>query len=285
MRIDDWIAGAQARLRKAGRGAPRLEARMLICQACGLDAPGVLVHGGEELAPEARTRADNLLARRLKGEPMAYIAGVREFWGRDFAVFPGVLIPRPETELVVETALASGIPDRARFADLCAGSGCIGLTLALERPDWQGVLVEREPRALDALRLNRDRLKAGNAEVLAGDVFDLDLPARSFDLVAANPPYVAESERELVMPEVLAFEPAQALFSGREGLAHIEAVAKLASRMLREGGILVLEHGFRQAAGVAEVLEDLGFDKIIAKKDLAGLDRVTRGVYKCPRCC
>ena len=125
----------------------------------------------------------------------------------------------------------------------------------------------------------------GNAEVLAGDVFDLDLPARSFDLVAANPPYVAESERELVMPEVLAFEPAQALFSGREGLAHIEAVAKLASRMLREGGILVLEHGFRQAAGVAEVLEDLGFDKIIAKKDLAGLDRVTRGVYKCPRCC
>jgi release factor glutamine methyltransferase len=216
---------------------------------------------------------------------MAYIAGFREFYGRDFAVFPGVLVPRPETELVVETALESGLPNQARFADLCAGSGCIGLTLALERPGWQGVLVEKGTAALEACRLNRDRLGAANAEVRAGDVFALDLPARSFDLVAANPPYIAESERALVMPEVLAFEPAMALFSGQEGLAHIEAVARAAARMLKEGGVLVLEHGFNQAAGVAELLEALGFGKIIAKKDLAGLDRVTRGVYKCPRCC
>ncbi len=285
MRIDAWLAGASGRLREAGRDSPRLEARILLGLATGLDAPGVLVHGAENLAPAAEAKAEALLARRLQGEPMAYIAGFREFYGRDFAVFPGVLIPRPETELVVETALESDLPDQARFADLCAGSGCIGLTLALERPGWQGVLVEKEEDALEASRLNRGRLGAGNAEVLAGDVFALDLPARCFDLVTANPPYVAESERALVMPEVLAFEPFRALFSAQEGLAHVKAVARAASRILKDGGTLVLEHGFRQAVGVAEILADLGFSKIIAKKDLAGLDRVTRGVYKCPRCC
>ncbi len=285
MRIDAWTARAQRLLKEAGRDAPRLEARLLVRLATGLDAPGVLVHGQDELAPESEARAQAMLERRLRGEPMAYVAGFREFYGRDFEVFPGVLVPRPETELAVEEALAPGLSQDARFADLCAGSGCIGLTLALERPAWQGVLVEKEAAALEACRRNREKLGCANVRVLAGDVFSLDLPAASFDLVVSNPPYVAESERDLVMPEVLAFEPEEALFSGDEGLAHVRAVAGAASRMLRDGGTIVLEHGFRQAKQVAGILEEFGFGKIIAKKDLAGLDRVTRGVYKDPRCC
>ena len=255
--------------------SPRLEAEILLAHVLGKDRIWLRIHGRDMVSPEHAEACTALCARRAAGEPSAYLTGTREFFGRDFAVCPGVLIPRPETELVVETALElTQERHRLRMADLGAGSGCIGISLALERRGVTGCLVEKSPVALRICAANAARLGAEHLLIIQADMRHLPLPARSLNLVVANPPYIARDDA-MVAPMVRKYEPEGALFADHAGLALLEACIAEAKRTLAPGGWIVLEHGCSQGEAVRNLLQAQGFYKITTKRDLGGLDRVT----------
>lgn len=262
--------------------APRLEAELLL--ACALKRDRLFVRMFPEHVPDdgALELFWALLARRCQGEPMAYLLGEKEFYGRPFRVRRGVLIPRPETELIIDTVLEDkdlAGREEVRFIDLGAGSGCIGLTLQLERPHWQGLLLERAGVPLAVCAENRKGLGAGRALILQADLARAPLKDASLDLVVANPPYIDEDDPE-VQAGVRAHEPHEALFAAQHGLADLASCISTAARVLVPGGLIVLEHGAQQAEMVRTLLAQQNFLKILTKKDLAGLDRVTLSVYK-----
>lgn len=276
MRLRDYEHNAARRLTEAGVDSPRLCAQLLAGHVLGMDRLRCLLEAERQLAPAEIRKLEILTARRATGEPLAHILGAREFFGRAFLVTPHTLIPRPETELLVEAALEL-LPASSPllFADLGAGSGCIGVTLCLERPQWRGLLLELSAPALAVARENAVRLgAAAQLGALRADMRAAPLRAASCGLVVSNPPYIAEAERGEVMDEVLRFEPHAALFSPQAGLAHLRAVVGQAARVLRPGGLLLLEHGARQGAAVREILTAARvFDCIEVRRDLAGLER------------
>lgn len=277
MRLRQYLNDAAKRLQQAGADSPRLCARVLAGHVLGLDRLQCVLQAERELDPQEESLLEALTARRAAGEPLAHILGRREFFGRDFQVTPQTLIPRPETELLVESALEL-LPARApiRFTDLGAGSGCIGVTLVLERPDWRGLLLEIDPAALAVAGKNARALGAAALlDCVLADLSAAPLGAQSCDLLVSNPPYIAAAERGLVMDEVLRFEPHSALFSPENGLAHLRAVAGLAARALRPGGLLLLEHGAAQGAAVRGLMHAAGLTSAATRQDLAGLDRCT----------
>ena len=272
---------------------PRIEARALLALASGRSREWLVGHGDE---PAPARIAERFLAlvrrRRDDGEPMAYLTGQREFHGRVFAIGPGVLIPRPETEGLVDLALGLGRPD-ARVLELGTGSGCIAITLACAREDWQVVATDCSASALAQARDNAERLCApalarGRLEFLAGDWWSAlerhvgpdqpDQPDQHapFDLIVSNPPYVAEGDPHLARGD-LRFEPSTALAAGHDGLDAIRIIVAGAPSRLERGGWLVLEHGFDQGAAVRALLAAGGFDDIQTWHDDAGHDRVTAG--------
>lgn len=285
---------------------PRVEARALLALASGRSREWLVGHGDE---PAPARIAERFLAlvrrRRDDGEPIAYLTGEREFHGRVFAIGPGVLIPRPETEGLVDLALELGPPD-ARVLELGTGSGCIAITLACAREDWRVVATDCSANALAQARGNAERLCApalarGRLEFLAGDWWSaLDQPdqrapaaaslatpaaahARAdagrrapFDLIVSNPPYVAAGDPHLAAGD-LRFEPSTALAAGHDGLDAIRIIVAGAPSRLARGGWLVLEHGFDQGPAVRALLAARGFDDISTRQDDAGHDRVTAG--------
>ena len=278
MRLGEYERQMARKLTEAGVDSPRLCARLLCAQALGLDKLGVALAPERELDEAAAARLAALAARRATGEPLAHITGVREFFGRDFHVTRHTLVPRPETELLVETALELLPQGEVSFADLGAGSGCIGVTLACERPRWRGLLLEESAGALAVAQENAAALLDSGASRLVfvrGDLFAPPLRGRALDLVISNPPYIGEGERGCVMDEVLRFEPASALFSPEGGLAHLTAVCEAARRLLRPGGLLILEHGAGQGAAVRSLVVRGGFSEVETRRDLAGLERCT----------
>lgn len=278
VRLRDYEQNATARLTKAGVDSPRLCAQVLVGHVLGLNRLQCVLEAERELDPAAVHRLDALMARRATGEPLARILGRKEFFSRDFLVTPATLIPRPETELLIETALEllpAGVP--LHFADLGAGSGCIGVTLALERPAWRGLLLEVKAETLAVAQANARRLgAAGRLACLRADLRQAPLAACSCDLLISNPPYIAECERALVMDEVVRFEPYAALFSPQQGLAHLQAVIAQAVRALKTGGLLLLEHGAAQGSAVRALLHAAKvFAQVATRRDLAGLERCT----------
>ncbi len=220
-----------------------------------------------------QARADALLARWEAGQPLAWILGSREFYGREFLVNEHVLIPRPESELLIETALARLSTAAARFIDLGTGSGCLAVTLALERPAWQGLALDISPPALALARQNAQRLGAS----LSFFQFDMSgpwvpslLPPCSLDLVIANPPYISAPEMACLDPRVLA-EPHAALSPGGDGLDLIRALLPLAHTALKPGGILLVEHGHTQGQACRNLAAS--WSSAITMPDLANLDR------------
>jgi release factor glutamine methyltransferase len=252
----------------------RIEARLLAQEALGTGQTWLIAHGTDTLTPARIAAIEALTRRRLAGEPMAYILGEREFHGRVFRVSPATLIPRPETEHLVEAALARG-PTQARVLDIGTGSGCIAITLKLERPDWRVTGVDISHAALEVARGNADRLGA-EIDWLESDLFAA-LSGRTYDLIVSNPPYVAESDPHMSQGDVR-FEPRSALTSGDDGLDAIRAVITQAGVHLSASGWLLLEHGWDQAEPVGRLLASAGFTEIFLERDLAGLARVSGGL-------
>lgn len=255
-------------------GIDPVDARVLLQHALGVTHAYLIAHSERVLTCDETACAEALFSRRLRGEPVAYLTGRREFYGRVFGVCPAVLIPRPETELLVELALAR-IEDRRgpRLLDLGTGSGCIALTLALERVDATIVAIDASSEALAVARRNGLALKAANVDFRLGRWFDA-VPGERFDLIAANPPYIAADDPHLMSGD-LRFEPRAALASGARGLDDLGRIIDGAGTHLVPGGWLLLEHGWNQADDVAAMLTGAGFEQIGLTRDLAGQPRVS----------
>jgi len=251
----------------------RLDAEVLLAHALG--RPRTHLHAWPETvpAPAQRARFEALLARRAGGEPVAYLVGQREFWSLPLAVTRDTLIPRPETETLVEQALAviSGA-GRVAIADLGTGCGAIALALARERPAARVLATDRSGAALAVARANAQRLGIDNVEFACGDWCDA-LGSRRFDLVVSNPPYIAERDAHLGRGDVR-FEPRSALAAGHDGMTDLTAIARGARRHLHSGGWLILEHGYDQQAALMRLLQSLDYREVTDHPDAAGHGRV-----------
>jgi release factor glutamine methyltransferase len=254
----------------------RLEAHYLLQHVLNKPRAWLLAHSEEELGQEQQAAYSALLQRRLAGEPLAYILGEREFFGLSFKVTPATLIPRPDTELLVEQALQR-IPtgQACRVLDLGAGSGAIALSIAHARPRVEVTAVDASAEALAVARENAARLGVRNAAFLHGDWY-APLGEQKFDLIVSNPPYVASGDPHLQQGD-LRFEPMTALASGADGLADIRRIVANATRHLEKGGWLLLEHGYDQAQAVRELLRGVGMAEVFSARDLAGIERVSGG--------
>lgn len=275
--IQDALQHAVRLLSALPQAEPGLEAQLLLCEATGKDRSHLHAWPAKPLDPQQQVAFQALLHRRLAGEPMAYILGCREFWSLDLRITPDVLIPRPDTELLVEQALElfpSGHPIQA--ADLGTGSGAIAAALAHERPAWHILATDLSQAALALAQENFKRLGLHNVEPRAGS-WCLALPGQPMlDLIVSNPPYVAAGDLHISRGDP-SQEPQSALVSGPDGMDAIREIATQAPTHLEENGWLLLEHGFEQAQQVRETLHRAGLRRIATKRDLAGLERITLG--------
>ena len=264
------LAAATARL------ASRTDAERLLMHALGVDRAWLFAHALEPVEVGDAARFQALVARREQGEPVAYIIGRQGFWSLDLDVTPATLIPRPETELLVELALERLPADApSAVADLGTGSGAIALALAHERPQARVVATDRSAVALEVAQANARRLGLDSVEFAQGAWF-APLAGRRFDLVVSNPPYIEDADPHLARGD-LRFEPREALASGADGLDAIRALAADAGAHLAKGGWLLVEHGWTQGAAVRDLFEAAGFDSVFTARDLAERERVTGG--------
>ncbi len=276
MMISDWISMASEQLRPMSLDA-KFEARRLLEEYLSVSAAHVVAHSNQSLSDLEVSDLESWLVRRRGGEPLAYICGRKEFYGRTFEVGAGVLIPRPETELVIEVALMRYKFGKGTAVDLGSGSGCIGVTLAMERPDLDVVCIEASSDALQYLQKNVSRHGLEKrVSALAGRIPDFRLH-KTFDLVVANPPYIKIGD-ERVETNVLKYEPSCALFAGLEGLEEIKNWSIWAFAHLRQDGLFVCEIGTGQYTAVKEIMGKTGFRLIEINKDLAGHERVVSAV-------
>ncbi len=286
--LREQILGATRRLTRAHVDSPRLSAELLLMKVTGLDRVALVTRSEKTLTDLQSASFKDLVSRREAGEPVAYLLGKREFFGRDMLVTPDTLIPRPETELLVEAALedAELAQKRAvRFADLGTGSGCIAVTLAAERPKWRGVAVDISSGALQVAQKNAQKHKTlSRLCLIQGDFsFPILSPGR-FDLIVSNPPYISESEYPDLSREVRDFEPASALVPLQPGADVLDGtkdearVIRLAERALVRGGVLLIEHGWTQAASICLLLKSNTWKNVQCYNDLAGKNRFIRAV-------
>ncbi|BBT18766.1 release factor glutamine methyltransferase [Metapseudomonas otitidis] len=259
--------------------SPRLDAELLLAAALG--KPRSFLHTWPErvVSGEAAERYASYLERRRQGEPVAYILGHQGFWSLDLEVAPHTLIPRPDTELLVETALALVTLPQARVLDLGTGTGAIALALACERLGWQVTGVDRISEAVALAERNRERLGLGNAAFRESHWFSA-LGAERYDLIVSNPPYIAAQDPHLARGDVR-FEPSSALVAGADGLDDIRLIVSQAPAHLNAGGWLLLEHGYDQAAAVRELLAREGFEAVESRRDLGGHERISLGRRPC----
>lgn len=265
-----------ALLEAAQTAVGRIDARVLLRHVLQRDEAWLIAHGEDAVIADSADKFRAIIARRAAGEPVAYLTGTREFYGREFAVTPAVLIPRPETELLVDLGvqrLPAG--ETRRVLDLGAGSGCIGVTIAVERPQTQVALVESSAAALNIVRANASRWAPANTTVLHSNWYAALGDAR-YDLIVANPPYVAEGDAHLQQGD-LRFEPRTALAAGADGLRDLRQIIAQAPQHLNTGSWLLLEHGHDQAAACAQLLAAAGLQDIFNAPDLAGIPRVSGG--------
>ena len=294
--IQDILQADTARLNTAlelGTATARIEVQCLLQQTLKVTRSHLLAHPEQILNDDQDSTYARMLQRRLNGEPIAHILGEREFFGLNFLVTPDTLIPRPETELLVELALQripspptplphageggrqAGRGYAFRVLDLGTGSGAIALSIAFSRPDIEMVAVDASEAALQVARENARRLEVSNTSLLQSDWFSA-LDGQRFDLIVSNPPYVASGDLHLAQGDVR-FEPLSALVSGPDGLDDIRLIVSQARSFLGDGAWLMLEHGFDQAKAVRELLKS-EFTEVFSAKDIAGIERVSGGM-------
>ncbi len=260
----------------AGGGLERSEAQALAAFALGVPPLQIITGARQEVSAAESARITALFERRRAGEPVAYILGEREFFSMDFKVTPAVLIPRPESELLVEFALerCAGT-ETCSVLDLGTGSGCVAISIAKHRARAHVVAVDASAAALAVAHENAQRHAVTKLELLASDWFTA-LAGRRFDLIVANPPYIAAGDPHLGQGD-LRYEPPSALAGGADGLACIRMIVAAAPQYLRRDGWLAFEHGYDQAARCRELLAQAGFKDVFSRADLAGIERVSGG--------
>lgn len=276
--IDQALTAAVARLSAAGIADPRLDARVLLGAATGLSREALLAHGDRAIEQAAATRLDGYVARRVASEPVARILGHKEFWSLVFEVTADTLVPRPETETLIEAALAA-VPDRnasVAVLDLGTGTGCLLLAFLAERPNARGTGIDINPGAVTVAARNAARLRLEQrARFVVADFAD-DLSSRiteRFDVILSNPPYIAADEIDSLAPDVARYEPRAALSGGADGLAAYRALAERLIGLLAPGGRAFLEIGQGQADSVAAIMAGGGLAVRAYHADLAGITR------------
>lgn len=273
-RLIDWIASDLA---KRGIESPRLEADLLVAEALGLKRIALYLDLDRPLVSSELAVVRGLVERRRKFEPIAYILGHREFYGRSFSVNPAVLIPRPDTETLVERALAALGPE-GKVLDLCTGSGAIIVTLLAERKGLTGVASDISAAALDVARANAERHGVQDRlELRQGDLLSVLGPDERFSCITVNPPYIGSHELPTLQPDVRDHEPRLALDAGDDALSFYRRLAEGAPRFLEPGGTLLVEVGVDQASEVAALFRAAGLGDVRTTRDLGGIERVVEG--------
>jgi release factor glutamine methyltransferase len=253
---------------------PRLDAEVLVMHVCELDRGALITRGHHVLTDDQLNRLKTMIAQRRQGEPIAYLTGTREFWSLELSVSRATLIPRPETELLVEKALAHVPPDAEwTIADLGTGCGAIALALAKERPQCRIIATDISPAALDVARSNAAKFGLTHVEFREGNWFE-PLADMKLDMMVSNPPYVRANDPHLEQGDVR-FEPEQTLAAGPDGLDAIRQIALSAREHLNPAAWLLFEHGWDQAAAIGQLLHQLGYRNIVCYPDLGGRDRIT----------
>jgi release factor glutamine methyltransferase len=262
----DWLA-------RRGVDNPRLDAELLVAHALGCDRIRLYTEFDKPLAAAELSRARPLFERRGQREPVAYILGVKEFYGRTFKVGPGVFIPRPETELLVQAALEALLPGAVRVLDLCGGSGAVGVSVAAEREQAEVDVVDIAAAAVAAAAENAKAHAPGRVRVFRGDLYAALPEHRRYDAVLANPPYVGTHEAGRLAPDIVRHEPHEALFAGEHGLDVLRRVVAEAPGWLAPDGLFATEIDPGQAAAVLALCAQAGLRGAAVVRDLAGLDR------------
>jgi release factor glutamine methyltransferase len=273
MQLKQALTAAIDTLTANSVGSPRMNAETLLMFVLNSDRAYLYAHPEQELTPDEQLGYDEAIAERSTGKPAQYITGHQEFWGMDLIVLPAVLIPRPETEHVVETVLELARMKQApRIVDVGTGSGCIALALAAELPWARVEAMDISPTALEVARANATRLQLDHRIVFQQRDLLAGAPADAYDFVVSNPPYVPESEPEKAQREVREFEPKVAVFAGESGLEVYRRLVPQAREVLKPGGWLVVEIGFSQATAVHELVQD--WAEVRVTPDLQGILRV-----------
>jgi release factor glutamine methyltransferase len=284
-RYDALLRDAAVALTTAGIDNARFEARLLLAHAGGVTSEWLIAHGDEVAAPAVAEAVRALTARRIRREPMAYILGEREFWGLPFKVSPAVFVPRPDSETLIEAALAlmPGRTEPWRILDLGVGSGCLLLTLLREFPNARGIGMDASPAALAVAEANADALGVGGrVSLVGGDWQEPGWAGRlsgPFDLLVSNPPYIETSAIEGLMPDVARFEPRLALDGGGDGLSAYRAIAGGAAGLVVPGGRVLVEAGEGQAPEISALFSSAGFAVEPPWKDLGGIDRIVAATH------
>ncbi|MGA2905530.1 MAG: peptide chain release factor N(5)-glutamine methyltransferase [Candidatus Korobacteraceae bacterium] len=276
MQLKQALSSAVDRLEAADVGSPRMNAEVLLMFVLGVNRAYLYAHPERGLTAEDEARYNEVLARRATGMPSHYITGHQEFWGLDFVVSPAVLIPRPETEHLVETVLelARGVPN-PKLVDVGTGSGCIALAVAHELKNAEVVAVDVSADALEIARANAARLQLdGRVHFMQSDVLEAVADPHDFDFVVSNPPYVGFGEADKVQKSVRDFEPRTAVFAGEQGLDVIGPLVEQAHRALKLGGWLAVEIGYSMRDAVVNLLNPTMWEDVRVVPDLQGIPRV-----------
>ncbi len=280
MSLDALLQQAAQRLQRAGSSSPRVDAEVLLCHVLGRDRTWLYTWGDKMCSLWEQARFEALVAARAQGTPVAYLTGEREFWGLRLATSPDTLIPRPDTETLVELALSRVNQPTGRMLDLGTGTGAIALAFASEQPDWQVLGVDLRFEAVALANQNAHSLGITNARFLQSDWFAVlesyDEVGTLFDIIVSNPPYIAADDPHLAEGDVR-FEPRSALVADACGMADLLHLVNTAQRYLTASGWLLLEHGYQQADVVREALERAGYQNVESVRDLGGHERVTLG--------
>ena len=272
MTLGEIFSEVSAVLKSSGIPTFSLDAEIIICETAGIARHKIISHPETEISVNVINSIHSMAKRRAEREPLAYITGLKEFYGLEFSVNKSVLIPRPETELLVDQAIYFA-PQKSDFLDICTGSGAVAVSVKYNRPDLSVWASDISADALVCARLNAENIVSGKIEFKESDVFSA-FAGRKFSLITANPPYIAESEKDSLETE-LSFEPQQALFADDSGMNIIKTIISDAKEYLTDNGILLIEIGASQKNAVRDFAHLNGFEAVFCP-DYAGIDRVAR---------